>query len=64
MSGRRLKKRKAKQKRMTRLALLSIELDCIIKMTEQYLKDLKEKEDNFISNTGGTMRFRRFENIK
>lgn len=62
MSGRKLKKGRLKKKCLSKRTLLSTDLDLIIKMIEQYLKDLKTEEKP-LSLTGKTTRFQRFGNL-
>lgn len=52
MSGRKLKKGKTKQKRISKLNGLDIDLGWLIKMTNEYLKDLVTEQEP-VSLCGG-----------
>ena len=62
MSGRKLKKGITKKKRVAKLNGLGTDLDCLIKMTNEYLKDLVI-EQKPLSAIGGTVRFKRYERL-
>lgn len=62
MSGRKLKKGKTKQKRISKLNGLDIDLGWLIKMTNEYLKDLVTEQEP-VSLCAGSVKFKRFRSL-
>lgn len=61
MSGRRFKKGKMKAKHVSKLNGLGIDLDFLIAMTNEYLRDLVTEQKS-LEMIGATMKFQRFIN--
>ena len=63
MSGQKLQKNRLKPKRVSKLNGLGIDLDLLIRMTNEYLTDLTTEQKPLDMNAGATMRFQRFERL-